>query len=81
MQNLEYHSSFQSVNCPAANGKNVGVMGAGVVSKQAIDFFTSHGMQVAAGAVGAIGISGGYGQGGGHGALGPKVSREPCQYL
>lgn len=77
MQNLEYHASFEAYNCPAANAQNVGILGAGVVGKTVVDFFTSQGMQVAIGAVGQIGVAGGFGQGGGHGAFGPTHGKYP----
>lgn len=37
-----------------------------------MNFFTSKGMQITAGAVGSAGIAGGFEMGGGHGAFGPK---------
>jgi hypothetical protein len=72
MNDLEYHSSFVSSNCPATNQQNIGVVGPGVVATDAGNFFTSKAMDITAGTVGSVGLAGGFGQGGGHGAYRPN---------
>ncbi|KAE9369767.1 FAD-binding domain-containing protein [Stipitochalara longipes BDJ] len=67
LKTLDFYQNFTASNCPAANGQNVGEMGAGVVAGDAYRFFNSHGMDVTGGYEESVGIAGGFGQGGGVG--------------
>jgi len=67
LNTMDFHQDFTASNCPAANGKNVGEMGAGVVAGEAYRFFNSHGMDITGGYEESVGIAGGFGQGGGVG--------------
>ncbi|KAL7946952.1 hypothetical protein V8C42DRAFT_319245 [Trichoderma barbatum] len=71
LKNMAFEPEFTAQNCPAANKKNIGIIGAGVNAQQAIGFFSKHGMMVTAGACPTVGIAGGFGLGGGHGPLTP----------
>ncbi|KAM0263348.1 hypothetical protein ACHAQJ_001204 [Trichoderma viride] len=72
MKRLEYRATFAAYNCPKANQENVGIIGAGVVAHEAVDYFLTHGMDVTVGACPTVGIAGGFGQSGGHGVFGPS---------
>ncbi|KAL7790635.1 hypothetical protein V8C43DRAFT_315958 [Trichoderma afarasin] len=71
LKNMAFEPEFTAHNCPAANKKNIGIIGAGVNAAQAIGFFSKHGMSVTTGACPTVGIAGGFGLGGGHGPLTP----------
>ncbi|PNP56700.1 hypothetical protein THARTR1_03396 [Trichoderma harzianum] len=71
IKNMAFKPEFTAHNCPAANKKNIGIIGAGVNAAQAIGFFSKHGMSVTTGACPSVGIAGGFGLGGGHGPLAP----------
>lgn len=73
LKNMAFHSSFTASNCSISNRQNVGVIGAGVIAKDAVAFFSKQGMMVTAGGCPSVGIAGGFGQGGGHGPLAPTV--------
>ncbi|RFU26852.1 hypothetical protein B7463_g9487, partial [Scytalidium lignicola] len=67
LDNLQFYPNFTASNCPAANGQNIGEMGAGVVAGDAYRYFNSHGMDITGGYEQSVGIAGGFGQGGGLG--------------
>jgi hypothetical protein len=67
LQNLSFYENFTASNCPSANGKNVGEMGAGVAAGDAYRYFNLQGMDVTGGYEQSVGIAGGFGQGGGVG--------------
>lgn len=67
LNNLDFYPNFTASNCPSANGRNVGEMGAGVIAANAYHFFGSHGMDITGGYEESVGIAGGFGQGGGVG--------------
>ncbi|KAK4076744.1 uncharacterized protein Triagg1_4347 [Trichoderma aggressivum f. europaeum] len=71
MKNMTSEPVFKTDNCPPANKKNIGIIGAGVNAAQVIGFFSKHGMSVTTGACPTVGIAGGFGLGGGHGPLAP----------
>jgi hypothetical protein len=68
LDGLNFYQTFTASNCPAANGQNVGEIGAGVIAGAAYHFFNSHGMDIMGGAEESVGIAGGFGQGGGLGS-------------
>ena len=72
IKSLEFHDTFTAAKCSVADGKNIAVIGAGVVGAEAIPFFEQYGMDVTVGAVETVGLAGGFGQGGGHGILSPS---------
>ncbi|RDW71848.1 berberine protein [Coleophoma crateriformis] len=72
LQDMIYHETFTASNCPSANGKNIGEIGAGVQAAAAYTFFETYNMNVVGGNEGTVGLAGGYGQGGGHGIFGPS---------
>jgi hypothetical protein len=69
---LQYQANFTAKNCPTANTPNVGIMGAGVVAHEAVNYFLTYDMDVTVGACPTVGIAGGFGQSGGHGVFGPS---------
>ncbi|UKZ53296.1 hypothetical protein TrVGV298_007088 [Trichoderma virens] len=72
LKNMAFKSSFTLKNCPAASSKhNIGIIGAGVIAEEAVDFFDQHNMMVTIGGCSTVGIAGGFGQGAGHGPLTP----------
>lgn len=64
---IQIVEKFKAFNCPAADGYNVGIIGAGVVSSEAAAYFNSKGFAVAAGSCPSVGTAGGFGQTAGHG--------------
>ncbi|PRP88697.1 hypothetical protein PROFUN_02793 [Planoprotostelium fungivorum] len=64
---IQIVEKFKAFNCPAADGSNVGIIGAGVVSSEAAAYFNSKGFAVAAGSCPSVGTAGGFGQTAGHG--------------
>ncbi|CRG82838.1 hypothetical protein PISL3812_00184 [Talaromyces islandicus] len=72
MNTMKYHKDFTASNCPAANGKNIGEMGAGTQAVDAYTYFQTFNMDVTGGNEGSVGLAGGFGQGGGHGVFGPS---------
>lgn len=72
MKTLKYQANFTAYNCPTSDGYSVGIMGAGIVAHEAVDYFLEHDMDVTVGACPTVGIAGGFGQSGGHGAFGPS---------
>lgn len=68
----QFLKTFTASNCSAASGENIGLIGAGIVSHEAVDFFLEEGMDVTVGACPSVGTAGGFGQGGGHGIFGPS---------
>jgi FAD/FMN-containing dehydrogenase len=72
MMNLEFQSTFEANKCSAANGVNIGVIGAGIQAQEAVAFFLQYGMMVTTGGCPSVGIAGGFGQAGGHGPLAPS---------
>ncbi|TVY20182.1 FAD-linked oxidoreductase ZEB1 [Lachnellula arida] len=67
LNTFDFFTNFTASNCPAANGKNVGEMGAGVVAGDSYRYFNTKGMDVTGGYEESVGIAGGFGQGGGVG--------------
>ncbi|KAM0251884.1 hypothetical protein ACHAQJ_007997 [Trichoderma viride] len=67
LNNMSFHQDFTASNCPSANGRNIGEMGAGVIAGDAYRFFNLHGMDITGGYEESVGIAGGFGQGGGLG--------------
>ncbi|OJJ01862.1 hypothetical protein ASPVEDRAFT_887269 [Aspergillus versicolor CBS 583.65] len=72
MNATKYHESFTASNCPAANGKHIGEMGAGAQAGDVYAYFQKFNMDVTGGNEGSVGLAGGFGQGGGHGVFGPS---------
>lgn len=66
---IQYHANFTAHNCPAADGPNVGEIGAGVVAGDAYRFFARRGMDVTGGYEQSVGLAGGFAQGGGVGSF------------
>jgi FAD/FMN-containing dehydrogenase len=71
MKKMEFHNTFRAHNCPPANSKNIGVIGARVSAAEALEYFSAYKMDVTTGGCPTVGISGGYTQGGSHGPLAP----------
>ncbi|KAL3489686.1 FAD binding domain-containing protein [Aspergillus germanicus] len=71
LQTLKYHRSFTGKNCPSVQREHIGEMGAGVMARDAYDFFEGYNMNVAGGNAASVGLAGGFGQGGGHGVFTP----------
>lgn len=71
LKNMEFQPSFTAHLCPASNKQDIGIIGAGVTTEEALAFFSTYGMMVTIGGCSTVGIAGGYGQGGGHGPLAP----------
>ncbi|PWY69701.1 FAD binding domain-containing protein [Aspergillus heteromorphus CBS 117.55] len=69
LDTLDFFANFTAHNCPSANGRNIGEMGAGVVAGDAYEFFSSHGMDITGGYEQSVGLAGGFGQGGGVGSF------------
>jgi hypothetical protein len=65
--NMSFHRNFSASNCPAANGHNIGELGAGVVAGDAYRYFGTHGMDITGGYEESVGLAGGFAQGGGVG--------------
>ncbi|KAJ0413824.1 FAD binding domain-containing protein [Aspergillus carlsbadensis] len=71
LQTLKYHRTFTGKNCPSGRREHIGEMGAGVMARDAYDFFEGYDMNVAGGNAASVGLAGGFGQGGGHGVFTP----------
>lgn len=71
LKSMTYVPSFTADNCSAANGQDIGIIGAGVTAEEALKFFSSNGQMITMGGCESVGVAGGFGQGGGHGPLGP----------
>ncbi|PGH16503.1 hypothetical protein AJ80_05188 [Polytolypa hystricis UAMH7299] len=71
LKSMEFRSSFTAHNCPAANGENIGVIGAGVTAEEAYNYYLEHGKVITMGGCPSVGVAGGFGQTGGHGPLAP----------
>ncbi|KAJ5909214.1 FAD binding domain-containing protein [Penicillium taxi] len=69
LDNLGFYSNFTANNCPAANGQNIGELGAGVIAGDAYRFFNDHNMDIPGGYEQSVGLAGGFGQGGGVGSF------------
>jgi FAD/FMN-containing dehydrogenase len=69
LKSLKLYSNFTASYCPAANGQDVGELGAGVIAGDAYRFFNGHGMDVTGGYEQSVGLAGGFGQGGGVGSF------------
>ncbi|KAH8655369.1 FAD binding domain-containing protein [Xylariales sp. PMI_506] len=69
LDTLKFNSNFTANNCPAANGQNVGELGAGVTAGDAYRFFNNHSMDITGGYEQSVGIVGGFAQGGGVGSF------------
>jgi hypothetical protein len=67
LNSLSFYPNFTASSCPAANGFNVGEMGAGVVARDAYGYFGDHGMDITGGYEDSVGLAGGFAQGGGVG--------------
>ena len=70
MKHLQFQAYLEAYNCPAASQGHVGVMGAGVVAHEVVDYFLTHGMDITVGACPTVCIAGGLGQAGGHAVFG-----------
>ncbi|KAI4154183.1 MAG: hypothetical protein LQ340_001844, partial [Diploschistes diacapsis] len=66
LKNMSYHANFTGYHCSAADGQNIGVIGAGVTADESAAFFDQYGMTSIVGQCPTTGPAGGYGQGGGH---------------
>jgi hypothetical protein len=64
---MSFHPNFTASRCPAANGHNIGELGAGVVAGDAYHYFGAHGMDITGGYEESVGLAGGFAQGGGVG--------------
>ncbi|KAJ5873003.1 FAD linked oxidase N-terminal [Penicillium soppii] len=69
LDSMKFNSNFTAHNCPAANGQNVGELGAGVIANDAYHYFSSYGMDITGGYEQSVGLAGGFGQGGGVGSF------------
>jgi FAD/FMN-containing dehydrogenase len=69
MDALKFYPNFTAHNCPAANGPNIGELGAGVIAGNAYRFFNARGMDITGGYEQSVGIAGGFAQGGGVGSF------------
>jgi hypothetical protein len=69
LETMKFNANFTAHNCPAANGQNIGEIGAGVVAADAYHYFSSHGMDVTGGYEQSVGLAGGFAQGGGVGSF------------
>ncbi|OAK99866.1 isoamyl alcohol oxidase [Phaeosphaeriaceae sp. SRC1lsM3a] len=67
LSNMSFHRNFTAWRCPAANGHNVGELGAGVVAVDAYRYFSNYGMDITGGYEESVGLAGGFAQGGGVG--------------
>jgi hypothetical protein len=74
MKALEYYTEFTASNCSVGNRNNIGVMGAGVVAHDAVEYFLERGMDSTVGACPSVCPTGGFGQGGRHSIFGPSYS-------
>lgn len=72
LNSMSYYENFSASNCPAANGQNIGEIGAGTQASDAYTYFTGYNMDITGGNEGSVGLAGGFGQGGGHGVFGPS---------
>ncbi|OAA70999.1 isoamyl alcohol oxidase [Akanthomyces lecanii RCEF 1005] len=66
---MRYHANFTAHDCRAADGPNVGELGAGVIAGDAYRYFARHGMDVTGGYEQSVGLAGGFAQGGGVGSF------------
>ncbi|KAJ5263160.1 CAZyme family AA7 [Penicillium angulare] len=72
LKSMRYYANFTAHDCSAANGQNIGEMGAGAQAADLYKYFQKFDMDVTGGNEGSVGLAGGFGQGGGHGVFGPS---------